>query len=178
MTYLVIGDDEQGTLHVRDQFDEMGEFIDRELGVGGSEHAALGRDWQSIGVRAYVNGCSLTMTDRFRRNVIGGCVIATMGARQQPYAGPIVLAGWDYAATAYGELEPRPLRGEVVEGIRSLAGQVRAVVLRDEIPPGCPGPEWAAEIRAYAEVIRTGEVDPVLWVTGDAALDALRRMGP
>lgn len=175
-TYLVIAADEQGTLHVRDSFDPLAEFVDHEIGVGGRGRVHLARDWQDQGIAAYVNDSGLLM-DEHPRNVIGSCALAAMGANQQPYAGPVVLLGWDYTATAHGQLEPRPMRDQLVDGVRRLLTAIRAVVLHNQVPADSPGPDWADEIRLYADLARNADPGPILMLNAEESAAALRRMG-
>lgn len=105
-------------------------------------------------VAGWVNDIGLLDPTRYPRNVVGSCVLATLGAAVQPYAGPVVLTGWNPGNTARGliEIEPLPepefldtVHGDV---LKALAGQT----------PRDLSPSWAESMREIADHARTAPV--------------------
>ena len=81
-----------------------------------------------------------------------------MHARQQPYAGPVVITGYVYPQP--GEEEggwPEDLSPPAVRAVREIHAAVQAVLAGDE-PVAAPWatPAWAADIAGLAQEVRTG----------------------
>ncbi|MEV5450011.1 hypothetical protein [Streptomyces sp. NPDC052535] len=99
-------------------------------------------------VAGWVNDIGLLDPKHYPRNVVGSCVLATLGARVQPYAGPVVFTGWH----PFTEIGPLPDPGflDIVHGdvLKALAGQT----------PRAMSPSWAQHMREIAEHARTGPV--------------------
>jgi hypothetical protein len=70
------------------------------VGPEGWNRVQLTRD-----LAAWVNDCGHVLPDKYRRNPIGSLILLALGAPRMPYAGPIVITGWDGTATARGEVE-------------------------------------------------------------------------
>ncbi|EST24493.1 hypothetical protein [Streptomyces roseochromogenus] len=107
---------------------------------------------RGLAVTGWVNDVGLLLPERYPRNVIGSCVLASLGAAVQPYAGTIVLTGWNPDNTPRGLLEIEPLPQPVhhldtVHGdvLKALAGQT----------PRELSPSWAESMREVAEHVRT-----------------------
>jgi hypothetical protein len=76
---------------------------------------------------AWVNDCGLILPEKYRRNPIGGLTIIALGASHIPYAGPIVLTGWDRSATARDEPEGvglTPLQVAVICAVHAMLSGV------------------------------------------------------
>ncbi|MFE6362911.1 hypothetical protein ACFVP3_23295 [Streptomyces sp. NPDC057806] len=122
----------------------------RVIGVEGKARVFL----PGLAVAGWVNDIGLLDPKRFPRNIIGSCVLAALRARVQPYAGPIVLTGWNPDNTGRGltEIEslPKPEFLDTVHGdvVKALAGHT----------PRELSPSWAESMREIAEEVRTGPV--------------------
>ncbi|MEU4172872.1 hypothetical protein AB0F46_39070 [Streptomyces sp. NPDC026665] len=122
---------------------------DAVIGDEGKARVALRRDIKASG---WVNDVGLRFPERFPRNAVGSCVLASFGAAIRPYAGPVVFTGWDPRNTALGLAEicslPDPV--DVLDSIhgdvlKALAGQT----------PRDLSPSWAESMREIAEHART-----------------------
>lgn len=105
-----------------------------------------------LAVAGWVNDVGLVSPDRYPRNVVGSCVLAALGAPIQPYAGPVVVTGWNPDNTWRGLIEicslPEPVTTlDTVHGdvLKALAGQT----------PRELSPSWAEQIREIADHVRT-----------------------
>jgi hypothetical protein len=153
--YLLIDEDDQ--LHQRDADDWI--TIVGAVGPEGGNRIQLTRD-----LAAYVNDCSLVLTDRYRRNVIGGLLLLTFGAQRIPYAGPIVLCGWEPAATMRGEAEITGLNPVQVGMLHAVYTLVRDVHYGSPVPTGDLGisgvdfDAMAGEVDRLAELVAGGNV--------------------
>ncbi|MEU1596152.1 hypothetical protein ABZ468_25665 [Streptomyces sp. NPDC005708] len=142
MRYAVIATDGELTHHDGDlDWDTL-------VGPEGSVRVRLPR----LAVAGWVNDVGLRFPDRYPRNITGSCVLAALGAAIQPYAGPVVITGWNPYNTALGLLEtcslPEPVTVlDTVHGdvLKALAGQT----------PRDMSPSWAEQIREIAEHVRT-----------------------
>lgn len=139
--------------------------VDAVVGVGGHSRVRLGRDFMMAG---YVNDCGLV--SKLERNVVGGVLLAVLGAARQPYAGPVVLAGWDPGAAVLGEMEVQSLMAVQINAVRSIVSDIRIVLGMDAGRPVHDDPVWAADVRTFAEYIRTGEAPVMRVVSGDDAV--------
>ncbi|MCM1977190.1 hypothetical protein [Streptomyces sp. G1] len=144
MRYAIISPEGELTHHTGD--------IDwnQVIGVEGKARVHL----PGAAMTGWVNDCGLLDPSRYPRNIVGACVLATLRARIQPYAGPVVFTGWNPDNTPLGltEIEPLPepelldmVHGDVV---KALAGQT----------PRQLSPSWAEQMREIAEHARTGPV--------------------
>ncbi|MFB7596945.1 hypothetical protein [Streptomyces sp. NPDC056160] len=143
MRYAVIAPDGE-LAHHDDSLD-----WDQVIGVEGKARVRLNR---SLAVTGWVNDVGLRFPKRYPRNVVGSCVLAAFGADLQPYAGPVVLTGWNPDNTPLGLTEicslPKPVdvldtvHGEV---LKALAGQT----------PRELSPSWAESMREVADHVRT-----------------------
>lgn len=120
--------------------------------VIGAEGKARVRLRPDIMVCGWVNDVGLRIPERFPRNAVATCVMASLGANVQPYAGAVVFTGWDPRNTRKGLVEicslPEPvdvldtIHGDV---LKALAGQT----------PRELSPSWAESMREIAEHART-----------------------
>lgn len=114
MRYMLI--DEAGVLY--DRTADTWSTALAEVGPEGGNRVQLTRD-----LAAYINDCGLVLPDKYRRNPVGGLLLMAFGAQRIPYAGPILLVGWDYTATARGEAEIvglTPIQAGVVRVVHTL----------------------------------------------------------
>ena len=106
-----------------------------------------------LDVGAYVNDVGLRHQDRYPRNEIGSCLLVALGARIQPYAGTVVLVGWNAANTLRGRSEIVSMRDCVADSITEVHGDVRRALAGD--PPRELSPSWGEQMREVAEHVRT-----------------------
>ena len=141
MTYLVI--DTDGALHVRDR-QPTHDAINTEVGEGGKAQVRL----RLTEARGFVN--DVGHLAGLPRNVVGSLLLWCCSANQQPYAGPVVITGWD----DYGhDTEIVPLRADVREALQALHADIQAILAGRPPSPEC-SPGWAAEVhRAAAFVV-------------------------
>lgn len=149
--YLVI--DEDGSLHDRTAADWWRALAD--CGPEGFNRVQLTRD-----LAAFVNDVGLILP-KYRRNPIGGALLHLLGAAPIPYAGPIVLAGWDQTLTYEGESEVVSLTDLQVGKCTYLARMVAAIVNGSS---HTFEPPTVAAVLAAAEIVRTGDI-PGITVT-------------
>lgn len=88
--------------------------------------------------------------------MVGSVLLACLGASQQPYAGPVVITGWDHSATWRGESEVRSLERFQVEALALLTADIRKVLGLEPGTPSIPAGPWAPDVLAFAEYVRSG----------------------
>lgn len=163
MTFVVISTD--GVLDVAPAPADLG-AVDRTVGPEGADRVRLGVP----GVIGHVNDCG--HVNGMPRNVVGSCVLATLGAVQYPYAGPVVITGWRDAGE---DSEITDLNRRDVAMVEAIHHDVLiALGLIQGTHSG--GEAWAAAIREYAETVRTAPAPRLTFLDGGdvvAALDAL-----
>lgn len=117
---------------------------DRIIGPEGKAQVFL----PGAAVSGWVNDVGLLYPKRYPRNIVGSCVLASLNARIQPYAGPVVFTGW-HPHTEIGPL-PQPEFLDTVHGdvVKALAGQT----------PRSISPSWAEQMREIADEARTAPV--------------------
>jgi hypothetical protein len=163
VTYFVI--DQDGVLHRHDS-EPSPDAVREAVGPEGCNRVQLSPEW---GMTGWANDCGLILP-RYRRNIVGSCLLATFGAVQQPYGGPLVVTGYDphdewFAAAALDEGQAAGVESVYADVRNALHG---ATVTSRDCGCGC-GDDWATGIRAYAEVAATGETPSIQLVTpGDA----------
>ncbi|WP_327377949.1 hypothetical protein OG393_30730 [Streptomyces sp. NBC_01216] len=128
----------------------------------GPEGRAQVRLHPSLDTTAWVNDCGLLLPETYARNVVGSCLLLAMGARPQPYAGPVVLTGWDHAAEGLGP-EVRSLAMPAMS-LLSLHRRVRAAVDGTARPNSLAERDWARSMRDFADYVR-GAPAPHLTLT-------------
>ncbi|MFI1767459.1 hypothetical protein ACH41H_36170 [Streptomyces sp. NPDC020800] len=105
-----------------------------------------------LALAGWVNDVGLRYPQRYPRNVIGSCILIALGASVQPYAGSIVLTGWDPTCTARGLPEicslPQP-----IDTLDMVHGAVLKAV--DGHTPRDFSPSWAQQTREIAQHVRT-----------------------
>lgn len=174
MRYLVCDND--GQLHERTGTGDWLADLDREVGPEGWASVRI-RHGQLVGlVAGFVNDCGLIAPEKYPRNVVGSCLLAALGANVQPYAGPVVITGWD-------ESDPEGL--EVVGLADVLAAMIRQAHADVRIALGLdPGPSspaaraaWLDEMVQVAEYVRVSETPPIQVLTDPAEIFAHLRGG-
>lgn len=122
MKYAVI--DTAGKLAIRDRDGWWLELINDEVGPEGHARVPTGIHH----ISGWVNDCGLLAPERYPRNVVGSIALQLIGAGPQPYAGPVVLTGWDPGATAYGDIEVRSLTRATAEMVTALVADIRSAL--------------------------------------------------
>lgn len=150
MRHIVITED--GALEVREDGDPLA-----AVGPEGSSRVGLHPAYR--GIAAWVNDCGLVLPDRYRRNVVGSALLASMGARLMPYAGPVVITNWcqDHEVEGLCPEYQRPVERAHEVIVAVLAGQA----------PDDEDREWAQQIREYAATVPTADAPTVRIITGD-----------
>lgn len=128
--------------------------LDWEAVIGVEGRARVRLDAR-LAVTGWVNDCGLLDPKKYPRNPVGTCLLYSLGAPLQPYAGPVVFTGWNPANIARGLTEicglPEPvvaldsIHGDV---LKALAGQTP----RDFSPSRA---EQMREIAAHARTAPT-----------------------
>jgi hypothetical protein len=148
VTYALIAED--GTLRIEAGVPSI-EKITELVGPEGWARVYPHREFRAT---AWVNDCGLILPDQYARNVVGACVIASMGASTQPYAGPMVITGYAFDEGGW----PGDLPTTTIAAVRDIHTAVTAILAGKltETPPWAD-PQWPAEIAGLAEAVRTGE---------------------
>ncbi|MFE6304968.1 hypothetical protein [Nocardiopsis sp. NPDC057823] len=127
------------------------------VGPEGHNRITLRRDFSSAG---WVNDMGHVRPEDFPRNVFGSCVLVALGAAVRPYAGTVVITGWDLTA----EREVVDLDTERIENVCEA---VRLALGIDPDPDGAIHPsQWARDIRAFAEKVPTMPAPTMRFVGG------------
>jgi hypothetical protein len=165
LRYLLINTD--GDLSDRAATGNPLTIVDREVGEPGHAPVRL-PSWAELG--AYVNDCGHVLTPPLPINVPGSCLLASLGAPPLPYAGPVVITGWD-DCTAGIEIVSL---GEAQ--VAYLANRYRNVLaaVRGENPADGVDPGWHQSIAAYANMVRAAKRPAPVVLTGAAAEAHLR----
>jgi hypothetical protein len=164
--YIVV--DQDGKLHERTVADYRDALA--EVGPEGWNHVWLFRGGILTG---FVNDCGHIAPDRYRRNVVGGCLLVSTGAQYMPYAGPVVFTGWDPHETE--DVEIRSLTDEQVRSLRIMWRDVRIVLGLDEGTPSEMAVErWRIAMTQYADAAVSDPVPGIRILTDGDALEFLR----
>lgn len=151
--------------------------IEREVGPPGWDQVPMGRDGvQRFAprqqLRGFVNDCGLLDPETYSRNPVGACVLAALGASGQPYAGTVVITGWDPDSDSS---EIRPLTEFDAADIERVHAAVRALL--DDEEPSPFGSGWDAQTVAYAEHVRSGATPEMTVVQADSLDELMRKLG-
>lgn len=177
MKYLVIDTDGQLYQRTAPRYD----VALRDVGPEGWARVRVDRTPPVLGpLGAFVNDCGLIMPERYERNVVGACLLVAFGAGQQPYAGPIVITGWQEDPYELSdEPEVRGLNSTQVDILRQVHGDVRKAVGLDQGELAAPQADgWREAIVELAEMVRTGPVPAVRILTEPAEVEAWLRRRP
>lgn len=153
LAYAVVDDD--GQLHIRDTSWRT------EVGPPGPARVALHPSWRMAG---WVNDCGLLDQATYPRNVVGSVLLHTLGAAHQPYAGQVVITGWD--ATPGGS-EVLPLGAPAQISVTDLHANVRRALGLDDDDITMPA-EWADAARMLAEMVRTAPTPKITVIGGES----------
>jgi hypothetical protein len=167
VTYLVI--DPDGTVRHEQQAPTL-ERIDAIVQHGGWARVHVDPDWDMAG---WVSDCGLVTGAA--RNPAGACVLATLGAGQQPYAGPVVITGYDHDSDWGGPEQLHPTQAVMLDG---LVGAVRAVLAGRQATASWVTPEWVRQTREYAEMVRTAEAPGMRVLSPEESAAYLRGRWP
>lgn len=130
--------------------------------VIGPEGWARVRLHPSLAVTGFVNDVGHLFPEKYPRNVVGSCVLLALGAHAQPYAGPVVMTGWDPRNTELGRVEIVPLPNP--EFLTELHRDIQAAL--DGRPVTGQHPLWADAIRETAEMVRTADTPTITFHPG------------
>lgn len=130
---------------------------DTVIGPEGKDRVRL----PDLAVSGWVNDVGHVLPEKYPRNVVGSCVLIALGALQQPYAGPVVLTGWNPRNTELGLSEIVPLPSP--EFLTSFHRDVQAA-LNDQ-PVRHPA-KWVDAIREFAEMVRTADTPTITFRPG------------
>lgn len=139
MRYALIDND--GELHIKNA---DWSTIRTEVGPEGPAQVRIAPILTPAQFRGWVNDCGHLFPDRYPRNIVGSLVLMMLGAAEQPYAGPVVLTGWDPPPG----IEMCDLTDHQIQGLRGVYQDVRAALA------GESGEGFDA-IREVAEWVRT-----------------------
>lgn len=136
--------------------------IDAIVGPSGWARVHVHPDRRMAG---WVGDCILI--DGSPRNLVGSCVLAALGASRQPYAGPVVVTGYDHSSDWGG---PEPLLSLQVKALKEIVTAVQAA-LGDHHETATPPPgadrSWIDAIREYADLVRTSETPKIRIITDE-----------
>lgn len=163
MTYLVIEPD--GTVRHEQETPTL-DRIDAIVQHGGWARVNLARDW---GLAGWVSDCGLI--SGAPRNPVGACVLVTLGAAQQPYAGPVVITAYDHGSDWGG---PEPLEAGLVGALAGICDAVHDALAGRPLHGSWLSVEWGLEVREYAETVLVGEA-PGLRILSDEEAAAFWR---
>ncbi|WP_137991213.1 hypothetical protein [Streptomyces vilmorinianum] len=130
---------------------------DTLVGPEGRSHVRLHPSLMSAG---WANDCGHLFPETYARNIVGSCLLVAMGASAQPYAGPIVITGWDYLAvltarwddfTAGAEISSLQLPEDALLGMHR---RVRAAISGAAEPHSLEERDWIREMRDFADFVR------------------------
>lgn len=138
MRYALIDND--GELHVKDGSYEQARA---EVGPEGWDRVRLPQTEGYSEWTGWVNDDGHRL--KLPRNIVGGLVLTGLGAALMPYAGPVVLTGWDLhgqSTEVHGldDLQVRAITALHCDACRAMAGTSEP---------------WAADARRLAEGMRT-----------------------
>jgi len=156
MTYVVI--DTDGALHIRDQSPTV-EAIRAE--VGDWDMVRLGYRGQ-FAIRGWVSDTGL-IDGHTPRNVVGSVLVMCCNGPQQPYAGPIVVTGWDEYA------EVVPLAPDWLMSLQELHQCIGDALAGDDGCTRC-GPAWRQDVRNAAEMVRDAPTPAIRVISLDDEL--------
>lgn len=154
--YVVIS--EQGTLYRRDKM-PTGKLIEAEVGPEGWADVRLAR---AQSARAFVNDCGHLLPEKYHRNHVGAVLIMYLGAAPTPYAGPVVITGWDPRPSQSSELRPLDrLQLATIEDLHARITQVLETQGGQQEPTGdISEQEW------LASAARAGTFASQVWALG------------
>jgi hypothetical protein len=144
MRYAIITPDGNLTHHDGD--------LDWHTVIGPEGRARVRLDARTA-TAGWVNDCGLFDPKTYPRNPVGSCILYTLGAHIQPYAGPVVITGWNAANTARGLIEICDLPQNMRDALDDLHGDVLKALAGQT--PRTYSPSWAEQTREIADHVRT-----------------------
>ncbi|MEV2277768.1 hypothetical protein AB0I72_19490 [Nocardiopsis sp. NPDC049922] len=152
MEYLVIDTSEQGTWMSYDRDLDL----KVEVGPESADRVTLGATWSAA---AWVNDRGRQLPETYPRNVFGSCLLAAMGAPRHPYAGPILITGWDPVDEIVDLI--------AVDRVENAIDTLRYALGIDPDPDGViHGSKWAKAMRQYAEKVRIAPTPTLRIISG------------
>lgn len=171
MRYLLVDQDgDLHELHARDYRSALA-----QVGPEGWARVRL----HPAGVLAgFVNDCGLLFPDRYRRNVVGSCLLVSLGASPMPYAGPVVLTNWD--DNPWGDdVEVQSIDDDQqVKNLQTMHHDIRCLLGLeglDEPLSDLAKPNWQNAMRKFVAWLADAPTPQMEIVTGEAALAEVLR---
>lgn len=169
MRYAVIT--AEGDLHLRNEPGHPHDLINRAVG-GWFDIVSLQRG-STFG--AFVNDCGHLDPDNNPRNVMGSLILVGLGAAALPYAGSVVITGWDPTPSDASEI--RDLTDEAEASLATVHLDLRRCMgLASGEPHAAMVEWWAVDGAGYAEHVRTAPAPTPVLLHGDDAVAYLRGM--
>lgn len=162
MRYMVCGNDGRLVEKIAEG-DDLHRIISREVGEPGFERAMA----PAYGIGAFVNDCGHYLPEQCPRNEIGSCLLVNLGARPQPFAGPIVFTGWAATDPLSDQTEICSLSGPSVVMLRRIHADLRALL--DGVGQLSPGvrADWRSAMHDLAHYVRMAPTPTITILTGD-----------
>ena len=168
MRYVVVTPD--GDIHLRDEPGDALTLINRAVGEPGFDIVRLSRE---VLAGAFVNDCG--HLNGLPRNVMGSLILVGLGATALPYAGPVVITGWD--PTPGDTSEVRDLTDEQVTALADVHVDLRRCMgLAGGEPTPATARWWAVDGAGYAEFVRTAPAPQPVLLHDEDAIAYLRAM--
>lgn len=172
MRYLVC--DTDGQLHDRTVDGYYRTVLTGEVGPEGFESVRVRHGMHAGWMAGVVNEIGLLDPDRYPRNVIGSCLLVALGASAQPYAGPVVITGWD----DHADSEFCDLTDELAVAVTQVHRDIRIVLGLESGPTSDHAlPRWQVNIAEFAGWVESSPTPEVQIITDEAAVDAFLRGG-
>lgn len=155
MSYIVITTG--GHLHVRDQT-PTAELINHEVGQPGWDMVALQGGARFGHLMGWVNDSG--HINDLTRNVAGSVALCSLGAREMPYAGPVVLTGWDPPPGA----EIAPLTATLRDELQAMHADVlRTLGWQEGAASQQSTAAWQQWVRAFYHHVVTAPTPTIEW---------------
>lgn len=173
--YLSIKPDGGLTIHEGDPYGNYGDTLDQLVGGQGRNRVQLHRNYPLAG---WVSDVGHSHPDRYPRNVVGSCLLASLGAAQQPYAGTIVITGWNADNTARDLVEVEPIDAVQIGKLASMFAAVQSALSSPNAPTpqGYPA-RWGSELRQFAELVRISDAPIMRLVSKEELMNWLGGRG-
>ncbi len=158
MTFVVIRADR--SLVVDDQPPTL-DLVEAIVGPEGWAPIRLAREYGVIG---WMNEHALIATagdgsPAYPRNPVASCVLVTMRGPQQPYAGDVVLTGYDYGSDGGW---PEDLPHNSLQAVQDIHAAVRRVLDGQAAGVTWARRSWPREIRAFGAAVAAGAPLPIV----------------
>jgi hypothetical protein len=157
--------DTGGRLHPKDVAGDPLGIVNREVGPEGFGMVRFRGSDYYLQLCGFVNDCGLELPVHYPRNVIGSCLLAALGANQQPYAGPVVITGWNDRSG----VEVCDLPDDLVATIQELHVHIRVALGYLSTPVQIPS-DWSAAMVEFAAFVSDSPAPEVQIISDPAAL--------